>query len=176
MAWFAARCDAGYCFEMLRKLRQVLAVTIAACAVASTAFAQGIAEDPLIGHWLLNASRSHYGGGAEPRTSESFICVEHKPGINCSIESTYASGRRVAGGFTAGFDGAAGPTHGISDADSVRLSSVNDSTTDATFSKNGIPAYAYRAVRSQKGRVLTITSVDPATRAPLASVIVYDRR
>jgi hypothetical protein len=36
--------------------------------------------------------------------------------------------------------------------------------------------FAYRAVRSDDGRSLTIVSVDPISRAVLNSVVVYDLR
>jgi hypothetical protein len=47
---------------------------------------------------------------------------------------------------------------------------------DATFTYNGKPVFAYRAVRSNDGRSLTIISVDPVTRAALTSVVVYERQ
>jgi hypothetical protein len=133
-------------------------------------------SDPLVGRWELNVARSHYGGGAEPRTSESFVCTARKSEISCDIESLYVDGRKVTGGFAAPYDGAPGPTHGITDSDQVRLSKTSASIADATFSLRGKPVFAYRAVRSTDGRSLIIVSVDPTTRAVLNSVIVYDLR
>lgn len=161
---------------MIRLLRRARLTGVLFASLASHYVAQQPPTDPLTGYWELNVARSHYGGGAEPRTRESFVCVAHKSGLNCTIESTYTDGRRVSGGFTASYGGAAGPTRGISDVDHVRLAKISDTIADATFSKDGKPVYAYRAVRSAKGHVLTITSVNPATRAVLNSVIVYDRR
>ena len=145
-----------------------------ACGLSSTIAAQAPAADPLVGHWELNVARSHYGGGAEPRKSESFVCSARKSGTKCDIESLYVDGRKVSGGFAAAYDGTPGPTRGISDVDEVRLRKISDSIADATFSLRGKPVFAYRAVRSTDGRSLTIISVDPATRAVLNSVIVYD--
>ena len=73
-------------------------------------------------------------------------------------------------------DASAGPTRGIPDVDHVRLSRINESIADATFTSQGRPVFAYRAVRSANGRSLTIISVDPTSRAVLHSVVVYDRR
>ena len=151
-----------------------LAIVCACMATASAA--QQPAADPLVGRWKLNVARTHYGGGAEPRRSESFVCVASSGGIDCTIQSVRADGRNVVGGFTGSYDGSPGPTRGIPDVDHVRLTRVNESIADATFTTQGRPVFAYRTVRSVNGQWLTIISVDPTTRAVLNSVVVYDRR
>jgi hypothetical protein len=132
--------------------------------------------DPLTGKWELNVARTHYGGGAEPRIRESFVCDAAGAGVRCTIRSVRTDGRTVVGDFTARYDGSPGPTHGISDVDAVRLTKVNESIADATFALGGRPVFAYRAVRSADGRSLTIISVEPTSRAVLNSVVVYERR
>jgi hypothetical protein len=146
-----------------------------ACLLAVTA-AQHPMADPLVGRWDLNVARSHYGGGAEPRTREEFVCEADGGRVKCTIQSVRVDGRALLGEFTAGYDGTSGPIRGIPEVDYVRLTRVNASIADATFSSQGRPVFAYRAVRSADRRSLTIISVDPATRAVLNSVIVYDQR
>jgi hypothetical protein len=73
-------------------------------------------------------------------------------------------------------DGLPGPTHGITDVDHVRLVAVDPSIADATFTGQGRSVFAYRVVKSDDGRSLTIISIDPASHAVLNSVVVYDRR
>ena len=131
---------------------------------------------PLSGKWELNVGRTHYGGGAQSRQSESFTCVPNRSGVECAIASVRTGGSRIDGGFVAAYDGTPGPTRGMADVDQVRLIRVNASIADATFTFKGQPVFAYRAVRSADGRSLTIISVDPASRAVLNSVIVYDKR
>ena len=131
--------------------------------------------DPLVGRWELNVGRTHYGGGATPRTRESFVCVRATAGIQCTIHSVMADGRTVHGGFTAAYDGPAGATFGIPDVDHVHLARVSDTIADATFAAQGHPVFGYRAVTATNGRSLTIISVDPTSRAVLNSVVVYDR-
>ena len=130
---------------------------------------------PLVGRWELNVARTHYGGGATPRTRESFVCVLVAASIQCTIDSVMADGRTVHGGFTATYDGSSGPTFGILDVDHVRLLRVNDTIADATFYAHGHPVFGYRAVKATNGGSLTIISVNPTSRAVLNSVIVYDR-
>jgi hypothetical protein len=97
-------------------------------------------------------------------------------GVKCSIESVMADGQTVLGGFSAQYDGPPGRTEGIPGIDRVRLTRVNGAVADATFTSQGRPVFAYRAVRSDDGRSLTIISVDPVSRAVLNSVVVYDQR
>ncbi len=134
------------------------------------------ANDPLSGRWILNVARTHYGGGAEARQRETFDCVQHGSVVDCRIDSVRAGGRRMVGGFSAAYDGPAGPTRGIPDVDQVRLTKVNASIADATFTYQGRAVFAYRAVRSMNGRSLTIISVTPDSRVVLNSVVVYDQR
>lgn len=132
--------------------------------------------DPLVGRWELNVERTHYGGGASPRTRESFVCVRVRAGVQCTIDSVMADGRTVHGGFTATYDGSSGPTQGIPDVDHVQLVRVSDTIADATFAARGHPVFGYRAVEATNGRSLTIISVNPITRVVLNSVVVYDRQ
>ena len=149
--------------------------TAGGCLVVVAA-AQQPAADPLTGKWELNVARTHYGGGAEPRVRESFVCDAAGAGVTCTIRSVRADGRIVVGDFIATYDGPLGPTHGISDVDAVRLTKVTESIADATFTLRGRPVFAYRAVRSADGKSLTIISVDPTSRAVLNSIVVYERR
>ena len=146
------------------------------CARLAVVGAAQPAPDPLSGRWELNVARTHYGGRAEPRQSESFACVRTRVGVDCTIASVRASGSKVDGGFIAAYDGTPGPTRGIADVDQVQLIRVSESIADATFTFRGRPVFAYRAVRSANRQSLTIISVDPTSRAVLNSVVVYDQR
>lgn len=160
----------------MRKRLQVARLgAVGACLLAIAAAPRSPA-DPLVGRWELNVARTHYGGGAELRTRESFVCAPAGAGVACTIESVRADGRTLAGGFTAAYDGPPGPTRGIPEMDHVRLHRVSASIADATFTFQGRPVFAYRAVRSSDGRSLTVIAVDPVSRAVLNSVVVYDRR
>ena len=145
------------------------------CLVAVVANAQA-PTDPFAGRWELNVARTHYGGGARPRARETFTCTTVGAGVKCTIQSVMADGQTVLGGFSAPYDGPPGRTEGIPGIDQVRLSRVNGAVADATFTSQGRPVFAYRAVRSDDGRSLTIISVDPVSRAVLNSVVVYDLR
>ena len=130
--------------------------------------------DPLAGRWELNLAKTHYGGGAEPRKQETFTCLTKKEVASCAIKGTRQDGSKVEGGFTAAYDGTAGPVRGIPDVDEVRLERVSGTVATATFSFQGSLVFAYRATRSPDGRMLTVVSIDPVTRRRLKSVVVYD--
>jgi hypothetical protein len=165
----------GRMTRLPRDARIVRLAIVSAC-LATSAMAWQPPADPLVGRWVLNVARTHYGDGAEPRRSESFVCAASNAGIDCTIQSVRADGRKVVGGFMGTYDGTPGPTRGIPDVDHVRLARINESIADATFISHGQPVFAYRTVKSADGRSLTIISVDPDSRAVLNSVVVYDRR
>ena len=147
-----------------------------ALAVCTFAVLQQSTPYPLIGTWQLNPLRSHYGGGAEPRVRETMVCRGEAVVIACTTESVRPDGRTVTASFMAPDDGTNGPVRGIEEMDSVKLVRVNSARVDATFSLHGRPVFGYRAQRSTDGKLLTITAVDPVTRATRQSVIVYDAK
>ena len=142
--------------------------------VCAIALAGPASADPLVGRWKLNLARSHYGPGAEPRKQETFVCEVDEKGLTCTIHSVRADGRTLVGTFTAAYDGRTYAARGIPEVDQVSLRKLDDFVADATFSYQGKPAFAYRAIKSTDGRHLIVVSVDPATRAVLNSVVVYD--
>jgi hypothetical protein len=154
----------------------ILALGNADASKAPAANSRQFAGNPLLGRWVLDVGRSHYGGGAEPRKRETFTVRANGNGVSCTIESVRQDGRALIGRFTAAYDGVPRPASGIPDIDQVAQRRIDAHVADATFSLRGRPVFAYRAVRSGDGRTLTIVSVDPKTRAVGESVIVYERR
>lgn len=133
----------------------------------------GTPAPAIFGNWALNTARSRYGGGAELRKSETMICgmsdVAH-----CSLTSERANGQTRRMRFRGKTDGTPGEVTGTDSLDQVILRHIDENTTDATFLFKGKAVNAYRAVRSADRKTLIMTAVDPKTRAPLKSVIVYD--
>jgi hypothetical protein len=132
--------------------------------------------DPMSGTWALNVSRTHYGGGAEPRKREAFTCDLHKEILRCTITSDRLDGRHMVGTFAAAYDGKPYATTGLPDVDRMTLRMVDDHVADATFYYKSKPVFGYRAIKSDDGRSLTIVAVDPMARTILNSVVVYDRQ
>ena len=155
--------------------RHASALALITFSLASLAGAQQPAS-PLVGRWTLNVAKTHYGGGAEPRTRESLVCEPSDAAITCTSKSRRPDGRTVVVSFSARDDGTPARVHGAEDIDEVILTRVDSSITDATFKHRAQPVFAYRAVRALNGRSLIIISVDPVTRAVLHSVVVYDAR
>ena len=131
---------------------------------------------PLIGEWVLNRQRTHYGATVERRRWERFTCLARGAAIECRITAEREDGRRTAAHFTVPSRDEAAPVVGIADVDAVRLHDVSATIADATFYFRRAPVFGYRAYRGADGRTLTIVAVDPSTRAALTSVVVYDRR
>ena len=102
-------------------------------------------------------------------------CTPASGGVRCTITSTRTSGRHLTGRFASAYDGRSSPVDGIPGMDGVILTRADGNTVDATFTRRGTPVFAYHATQTDDGQTLTVTSVDPVTRAPLHSVVVYDR-
>jgi hypothetical protein len=90
------------------------------------------------------------------------------------IDRVHTAHRRRERRLAAAYDGNAYAVVGIPGVDHVRLRKVDDVTAEATFSLDGKPVFGYRSIRARDGRSLTIVSIDPVTRTPLSSVVVYD--
>lgn len=158
---------------------------------APQAWATAVAPHPLLGAWILNRARTHYGRGADPRIRETFVCTSALAAagaaagagagttpVTCTIRSQRRGvDRELVGQFVAGVDGVARPVAGMPGMDAVVLVPVAGvpGAIDATFRERGTPVYAYRAFRAPDGRSLTIVAVHPVTRVVLTSLVVYDR-
>src|SRR5438132_1420809 len=79
----------------------------------------------LLGEWVLDLGRTHYGGGADRRRRERFACAARGATIACEIDGERADGRRVTGRFTAGHAETPSPVEGVPDIDAVRLRTVD---------------------------------------------------
>src|SRR5262245_51612218 len=117
------------------------------CLVATAAFGTP-ATDPLIGRWVLDVRRTHYGPGAEIRKREVFTCEPISQGVKCTINSVRADGDSLTGTFAAAYDGQPKCTVGIPGVDQVSLRKIDEFVADATFLYNRQPVFAYRAIRS----------------------------
>lgn len=129
----------------------------------------------LVGAWRLDLGRTHYGPGVDNRRSESMRCDVREATLRCTVDSVRTEGGRTTARFGAPLGGASARVVGLEDIDAVRLRPHRDGIVDATFSYRGKPVYGYRAYRSADGETLFIVSVDPATRAALNSIVVYQR-
>src|SRR5262245_43038015 len=118
----------------------LVVVVMSGCMLPRCVEAQRLAN-PLVGRWELNVARSHYGGGAEPRRQESFVCEAVHEAVQCTTTSVRPDGRRVVGTFTARDDGSPAPVHGLDDVDEIRLVRIDASIADATFRYRGQPTF-----------------------------------
>ena len=164
------REDLGRSALVTALLSVAMGITTAISSAAQTP------ANPLVGAWQLNLEKTRYGSSVDRRTQESFVCTQTGSDVRCAIQGTRSDGRRVTGEFTAALDGKVRTVSGIPDVDRVVLWAVGEGVVDATFEHRGKAVFAYRAFRSSDARSLSIVTVDPATRAVLNTLVVYDRR
>src|SRR5207248_2260961 len=125
---------------------------VATLCLTAAVFVGVASADPLVGHWVLNTGRTHYGGGAEPRRRETFTCQADKQLLRCTIDSVRSNGKRVLASFAAAYDGKPYAVTGIPDVDRVSLQRVDDHVADALFTSKGRAVFGYRAIQSDDGR------------------------
>ncbi len=147
-----------------------------AAQAANSASAVARVAAVLAGDWRLNLARTHYGPGVDRRRRERFVCAPSRDRLACTIDGERANGGHVVGTFTLAPGRETAPVAGVPGVDAVRMDTVGDGIVDATFSARGAAVFGYRAYRSNDGRSLVVVTVDPVSRAPLTTVVVYDRR
>ena len=131
--------------------------------------------DMLAGEWHLNVERSRYGPSAQPRRAERLECAPSPRRMRCRLHSEFVSGAVVEAGFEVDARDGTGPVRGLAELDSVHLAPIAPGVVEATFSRRGRPIVAYRVYGSGNHQSLLFMSIDPTTRRPLTTGVVYDR-
>src|SRR3954462_14220753 len=104
--------------------------------LAISVFAQ---TDPLVGTWKLNVSKSKYTPG--PPAKEQTITYAAVPnGLKTTVTGVDGSGKKMAYGYTAYFDGKDVPETGVGTPNGMNMISirrVDANTTEYTGKKGG---------------------------------------
>jgi len=131
----------------------VAVITIAMLPAVAVLRAQ---NDPLIGHWVLDAAKSKYEGTAMPR-SEMRV-YEAFGGVGKGIKGTFdrvdAQGKRIHVTYAAMYDGKDYKYDGP-EGDTIALAHPNANTLDATLKRNGKVVQTTHSVISADGKTRT---------------------
>jgi len=131
---------------------------VAVTAIATLALVAGVRaqNDPLIGHWTLDTTKSKYEGTPMPK-SEMRI-YEAFGGAGKGIKGTFdrvdAQGQRIHVSYSAMYDGKDYMYEGP-DGDTIALAHPNANTLDATLKRNGKVVQTTHSVISADGRTRT---------------------
>lgn len=129
-------------------------------------------EDPLLGTWHLNVSRSTYKPGPPPK-SQTRIYEIHRFGIRATVRTIHADGRSTTVQSVYDYDKQEHPVTGSEDVDAIVVKRINAYTHEATLSHAGHEIGTFRRVISKDGKQMTVTL---KRRAPEAdNVEVYEK-
>ena len=121
------------------------------------ASAQGVSgEDPLLGTWHLNVSKSTYNPGPAPK-SQTRIYKKHRFGIEGTVKTVEADGRTMTVQSVFDYDKQEHPVTGAEDIDTIVMTRINTHTSVATFSHAGMEIGTFERVVSRDGKQMTVT-------------------
>lgn len=155
-------------------LRLVVLSTFLALPIAATAQEKtGVSgEDPLLGTWHLNVSKSKYKPGPPPK-SQTRIYEKHKFGIRATVRTIQADGRSTTVQSVYDYDKQEHPVTGSEEVDAIVVTRITAYTHQATLSHAGREIGAFRRVISQDGKQMTVTLKRSAPEAD--NVEVYEK-
>ena len=134
------------------------------------------ANDPMIGTWKLNVSKSTYTPGPVPKSAINKF-EPWEDGIKATIDVVAGQGNKIHLEVAAKFDGKDYPIKGSPMADAISLKRVNDRQVDVVEKKDGKIVMTGKSVISADGKTSTVmqTGKDPQGR-PINNVVIYDKQ
>jgi hypothetical protein len=134
------------------------------------------ADDPILGTWKLNRSKSKYIPGPAPR-SQTRTYKQTADGIFVTIETIDVSGRRQPPiEFPERYDGKDYPITGSTIGDALVLKRINDYVAEATMKHAGKVVATTRRIITDNGKTLVLIYTETNAEHPVDNIIVYDRQ
>jgi hypothetical protein len=137
---------------------------------------QTTANDPMVGTWKLNVSKSTYAPGPAPKNAINKF-EPWEDGIKATIDAVDGQGNKIHAEVAAKFDGKDYSVKGSPVADALSLKRVNERQIDVVWKKGGKVAMTGKSVISADGKTTTLTQTgtDPQGRS-ISNVAVYEKQ
>jgi len=151
---------------------RTIVLTLIVCFVAATAC---FAQDPMMGTWKLNESKSKLA----PAMAKNNTVVYEAMGDNVkvTIDGTDRDGKPTHSEWTGKLDGKDYPVTGDPTSDTRSVKKVNDHTATFSAKKDGKTTIKGRIVVAADGKSRTVTSsgTNPEGKK-VSSTTVYDKQ
>lgn len=135
------------------------------------------ADDPLLGTWKLNLTKSTYSPGPPPKSGTTTYEPYGKDGVKFTSDQVNAQGRSLHVTFVAEYDGKDYPVTGDPNRDAIFMKRIDAYATETTNRKDGKITTSSRRVVSKDGKTLTITTTGTNPQGqPVHNVMVYDKQ
>lgn len=129
-------------------------------------------EDPLLGTWYLNVSKSTYRPGPPPN-SQVRIFEKHPLGIRATVKTVYRDGRSTTVQSVYDRDTQEHPVTGSEDVDVIVMTRTSAYTHEATLLHAGLEMGSFRREISRDGKQMTVTL--RRARPPEENVEIYEK-
>ena len=133
------------------------------------------AENPLMGTWKLNESKSKYAPGSDKNTRVAYTAAKGDM-IKCTADGVDKDGKPIHWTWTGKLDGKPYPIKGSRDFDTLAYHPVNERTNDTTATKDGkvVMTATITVAKDGKSRVVTLTGTD-ASGKKFTDTTYYDK-
>jgi hypothetical protein len=113
-------------------------------------------NDPIVGRWELDLSKSTFNPGPPPQRELRLYEPEHE-GIKATVAITDAGGRTTTFEYVTSYNEVTSAVTGSETSDAVRMRKIDDYTVEGELAQNGRVVGRTRRVVSRDGRTMTIT-------------------
>ena len=133
-------------------------------------------NDPMVGTWKLNLSKSTYSPGPAPKSAINKF-EPWEDGMKATIDMVDGQGNKIHSEATVKFDGKDYPIKGSPIADAVSVKRTNEKEMDVVWKRGGKVTMTGKSVISSEGRTTTLTQTgtDPQGRT-MNNTAVYDKQ
>jgi hypothetical protein len=133
-------------------------------------------DERVFGTWQLNVAKSSFRPGP-PYRSQTRTYERHGNGLKSRIKTTYADGHSTDVEYAADYDSVEYPVTGSPDYDSIKLTKVDASTSEAVLGHAGKVFATARRILSDDGTTMTIVyQTSPSAGTQVNNLMVYDKR
>src|SRR5579862_4351848 len=134
------------------------------------------ADDPILGTWKLNLSKSKYIPGPAPR-SQTRVYRRTPNGIFVTIDTVDAKGNKQPTiEFEEKYDGKEYPIKGSEIGDALVLKRINNYLSEAIMKHGGMVVATTRRIITDNGKTLMLIYQEANYDRPVDNIIVYDRQ
>lgn len=133
------------------------------------------ADNPRVGTWHLNVTKSKYNPGPAPKSHVVKI-VAAGQGEQVTSEMVGVDGTKMSTQYTADYDAKDHPLTGSPLADTESIKRIDSHTTERTDKKGGKVVQTLRRTVSKDGKTMTVTikGTDMKGR-PVNNVVVFEK-
>ncbi len=134
------------------------------------------AENPLMGIWKLNESKSKYAPGSDKNTTITYTAAKGDM-IKCTADGVDKDGKPIHWTWTGKLDGKPYPIKGSPAFDMLAYHPVNERTNETTATKNGktVMTAVIAVAKDGKSRTVTLTGTG-AKGKKITNRTYYDKQ